>query len=111
MAIRTKENPFLYEILTRKEDRINVSNSVKRSEQDWKLWHKRLGHLSSQNMNKLETSDIKINQNGEFCEDCQIGKATKLPHKAKDHPKATEKLRDLIERYWTKRGPCLQHPT
>ncbi len=40
-----------------------------------------IGHLSSQYMNKLEASDIKTNQNGEFCEDCQIGKATKLPHR------------------------------
>ena len=35
-------------------------------------------------MTKLEASDIKISQNGEFCEDCQIGKATKLPLRAKD---------------------------
>ena len=32
----------------------------------------------------MEASYVKINQNEEFCEACLIGKATKLPHKAKD---------------------------
>ena len=41
-------------------------------------------------MNKLEASYIKINQNGEFCEDCQIDKATKLPHQAKNQEQIDE---------------------
>ncbi len=42
VAIRTVEHPFLYEMLIQKEERINLINSVKRSEKDWTLWHKRL---------------------------------------------------------------------
>ena len=36
-------------------------------------------------MTKLEASDIKISQTEEFCEACQIGMATELSHRAKDH--------------------------
>ena len=64
VAVRTVENPFLYEIVSQKKDRINAISSVKQEQKNWTLWHQRLGHLSSQYMTKLEASDIKISKNG-----------------------------------------------
>ena len=51
---------------------------------NWQLWHYRLGHLSTQNMKKLITKDVKLSQiqaKQEFCESCAISKAKKQPHK------------------------------
>jgi hypothetical protein len=54
------------------------------NENNWKLWHYRLGHLSTKNMKILESEDVKfkqINLKQEFCVGCALGKAKKLPHK------------------------------
>ena len=49
---------------------------------NWKIWHQRLGHLGNDNMKKLNIEEIKLkNLKNEFCQDCALGKAKKLPHK------------------------------
>ncbi|CAF0879208.1 unnamed protein product [Brachionus calyciflorus] len=51
---------------------------------DLKLWHFSLGHLSVENMKKLEAEDLDfshISSTKEFCESSTLGKSTKLPHK------------------------------
>ena len=44
-AVRTKENPYLYEFEIPKSEKVFVTNLLKKS--NWSLWHRRLGHLSS----------------------------------------------------------------
>ena len=34
---------------------------VTTNKNDWKVWHKRLGHLGKNNMSKLKTSDVDLN--------------------------------------------------
>ncbi len=41
------------------------------------------GNLSGDYMDKLKPSEIKISANEEFCEECSLCKAHKLPHKWK----------------------------
>ena len=93
VAVRTAENPFLYEMVHQRVDKVNTVkriNELVKSKKDWMLRHQRLGHLSSQYMTKLEASDIRISQTGEFCEECTIAKATKQPHKKKEQEKIEE---------------------
>ncbi len=57
------------------------------STNNWKLWHKRLGHLGKNNMLKLRTEDVDLKQKcvtNDFCEVCALGKATKIPHKTSE---------------------------
>ena len=54
------------------------------------MWHRRLGHLSADYMNKLDFGDMKIKHNECFCEDCSLCKATKLPHKEKPQKEIDE---------------------
>ena len=60
---------------------------------DWKLWHYRLGHLSTQNMKKLKAEDIELHQEKDddgFCEGCALGKAKKSPHKTIEREEKSE---------------------
>ena len=81
-AVRSNENPYLYEIKILSNDSVFVTRS--NNTKDWSVWHQRLGHLSGDNMKKLVSSDIKSTPlNEEFCENCHLCKAKKLPHKHK----------------------------
>ena len=92
-AVRTRENPYLYEFQLQgkfyvnnfiSNEKVCVTNSCKFSnETDWSLWHKRLGHLSGKYMSKFDPKDIKFSEEGTVCEDCNLSKAKKLPHKEK----------------------------
>lgn len=48
-AIRTQNNPFLYEFMKHSKELVFVTDFNK----DWDLWHRRLGHLSDEYINKL----------------------------------------------------------
>jgi hypothetical protein len=57
---------------------INLSNN-----NEWNLWHRRLGHLNDGYMKMLKLDNIKLNYEKQFCEDCHLCKATKLSHTSK----------------------------
>lgn len=63
-----------------------------------KLWHERLGHLSYENMKKLqgqiEGMNFKIDRSSEVCSICVEGKLTKLPHNS--HRRRTIRPLQLI---------------
>ena len=88
-AIRTADNPYLYEFVKPSSDSVLVTKSIN-STADWSVWHQRLGHLSGVYMSKLNPTDIKISSNEEFCEQCHLCKAKKLPHKCKPQDKIDE---------------------
>lgn len=96
-AMRTSDNPYLYEFLRPSNDSVLVTKS-KNSTADWSVWHQRLGHLSGDYMDKLKPTDIKISPNKEFCEECQLCKAHKLPHKRKSQEKIDEERRTGIRK-------------
>ena len=80
-AKKSNNKNNLYELETISDlDQALLTENVK----NWKLWHYRLGHLSTKNMEKLKAEDVDMKQEKlekEFCEDCALGKSTKLPHK------------------------------
>lgn len=56
-----------------------------------KLWHQKLCRLNLKNMKKIFYEEVvkglpklKIEE-GKVCEECQIGKQTKMPHKKLQH--------------------------
>jgi hypothetical protein len=57
------------------------------------LWHRRLGHLSSSYLSKLNTQetniDLDVPESEKSCEECDLCKANKLPH--------TDKPQSLID--------------
>ena len=77
------QNNNLFELKNMRKNGPEIYLSNKNNDK-WKLWHHRLGHLSYENMKKVRAEDVKFNKNrsfNEFCEDCTLGKLTKLPHK------------------------------
>ncbi len=88
-AIRTKENPYLYEFenCESSSEHVYVTNSPNNS--SWSLWHRRLGHLSNNYMSKLNSKEFTNSTETESCEECNLSKATKLPH--------IKKTQDIID--------------
>ncbi len=115
-AVRTSENPYLYEFKRPKNDSVLVTLSNKRKHiigsenpfelkrpkidsilvtksnntTDWSIWHQRLGHLSGTYMNKLNPIDVEILNNETTCEACCLCKARKQPHIKKDQARIDE---------------------
>jgi hypothetical protein len=85
------DNENLYELKVVKEsNRMYAANEINNK---WKLWHLRLGHLSIDNMKKVKAQDIEFNKDkliSEFCEECVLGKMTKLPHKTIEKDKSDD---------------------
>lgn len=77
-ATRNVSNPYLYEFEYIPKETVLVTTSTV----DWDLWHRRLGHLSSDYMNKLHKNFGKSKTN-HFCEECHLCKSKKFPHKEK----------------------------
>ena len=81
VARRKNSNPYLYEFDLASKDKVLVAKPSKKV--SWTIWHKRLAHLSGNYMSKLKSSDTEQPTERVFCEDCQLCKAKKLPHKTK----------------------------
>ncbi|CAF0996316.1 unnamed protein product [Brachionus calyciflorus] len=79
------QNKNLYELSLLFQESERALISIKSD--DLKLWHFRLGHLSLENMKRLEAEDVdfsRMNSTKELCESCTLGKLTKLPHKVQE---------------------------
>jgi hypothetical protein len=88
-GVQSKVNDNLYELKQIENQVLSATETDK-----WKLWHHRLGHLSNQNMKKLTSKDTNFNSKNlkqEFCQDCALGKSSKLPHKTVEE-KRTDKI-------------------
>ena len=59
------------------------------TQEDTRLWHRRLGHASTKLINKLHTKDLVVGlpkidaKDGVVCEDCVMGKQTRVSFKTK----------------------------
>ena len=75
-------NLFELKVMPSIKNKVVLSSCEKLNK--WKLWHCRLGHLSVNNMKKINAEDIEFNKENmidEFCESCAVGKQSKQAHK------------------------------
>ena len=80
------ENNNLYELKIKKKDK-DIALTANKADEQWRLWHYRLGHLSVNNMKRIKAKDVefsKVTNIQEFCESCALSKQTKLPHKTNE---------------------------
>jgi hypothetical protein len=94
---RSKDNCYLWV----SQEKAYLSSCMISKNEEVKLWHQKLGHLNLQGMKKaISVKAIrgihKLNfGEGSICEECQIGKQTRMSHPRLEH-QGTTKVLELL---------------
>lgn len=94
---RSKDNCYLWV----SQEEAHISTCLLSKEEEIKLWHQRMGHLHLKGMKKAISTkairghpDLKI-VDSSICDECQIGKKTRMSHPRLEH-QVTSKALELL---------------